>query len=260
MLGGWHLANNALYMYPYIDVDTTELPKETASLNRMVKAYFDTIPREMVATPLKKVGGYFIISINSPLSRYSNLIEWNPRKEPQIMASVAPLYYTYGTHLIKKHPLAYIRYYVLPNTLIYLVPPAEKLGGYDGSYDRIDTLGFQWFDYEARKKSMASAELQKAVLVPLPFIFLLINLTFVGGFIAFALRRNKKKYPILWNALLISGCLYLTNMGFSIFAAPMLMRYQIFFFIIFSGFSAVLIDTRIRLDEKSRSLKLNRGK
>ncbi|HEY0271656.1 MAG TPA: hypothetical protein VGC22_00670, partial [Chitinophaga sp.] len=44
VFGGWQLANNALYMYGHITVDSTRLPEGLRDIDRAAKAYFRSTP------------------------------------------------------------------------------------------------------------------------------------------------------------------------------------------------------------------------
>jgi hypothetical protein len=250
----WHWANNALYMYPHITVDSTRVPYEVLPFHRMTQLYFDTIPNAWRDfTPL--MGGIYFSHPYGPLKQYlSRYKEKNP-DAPDIegWGQVAPTFGTYGKHLIKSHPAAYARYYILPNTLNYFRPPLEKLVTYNLGTDEVFPIAAAWFDYPSTRIRVASQNLSGITLLFVPMFFLLLNVIFVAGFVWFVLKGYHKQSPELWRALILMAILWLLTAGFHILAAPVALRYLLFPFVVFAGFVAVMADRWFREEEQQSS-------
>jgi len=241
IIGGWQWSNNALYMREFIDVDTTRFPTpEMAELDKITRDYYRAVPPERRELS-SYVGNYFIRQWNAPLKIYmmshykdAGVVSW---------AKVAPLFGQYGLYLIKGHPLAFMRYYILVNTRNYFFPPLEKLGLYNLGDNKLAVIAAQWFDYPSVKLTVVSPTLQGYILMLLPFLFMLLNLYAIWGGISFIRSGGlKDTSPYFKNTIgLITVCLVL-NFGFSVFANIIVMRYQVFPMIICLAYVMLLTD------------------
>jgi hypothetical protein len=245
ILGGWQWANNALYMREYIDVDTLQFPsKETADLDKVARNFFRTLPseyRELSAY----VANYFIRESKAPLKQYMDA-HYNitgARSEVVAWGKVAPVFGQYGLFLIKRHPLAYLRYYVLLNTKNYFLPPLEKLEVYNLGEDNISPIGRFWFDFPDEKVNVVSKTFQGTLLLIYPMLFLSFNGYFLWMLVLFLRNYRKPPFSPLFSAsvVLISGFILL-NFLFSVTANIIVIRYQIFPMIVCLSFALLLND------------------
>jgi hypothetical protein len=253
VLSDWHWANNALYMYPHIQVDSNRVPHEVRPFHRMTAMYFDTIPDEWRDfTPL--MGGIYFRHPYGPLKQYlSRYKEEHPEAaDIEGWGQVAPTFGIYGKHLIKEHPVAYARYYLLPNTLNYFRPPLEKLVTYNLDMNEVFPIAASWFDYRSTQIRVASKGLSGIALLFVPMFFMLLNLAFIAGFIWFTVKGYRKHAPVIWVGLLLAFVLWLLTAGFNILAAPVALRYLVFPFVVFAGFVAVLADLWIQESENKQ--------
>jgi len=247
---GWQLANNTLYMLPFIKVDSDVLPNEQCrQLNQVVKTYFDTAsPEESHIAP--RDGALYIWGYHSPLGIYANaylksrgvnttkyyLIGWG---------QMAPLFATYTESLIRQHPFAYVRYYLIPNAGLYAYPPVESLQFYAGCTNQIYPSAQQWFNYDSPSIYCFNNTFQDLIFGFFPLLFLAANICFVTGFTWNWLKRRKlanKTIPTYYAGVTLTGFYLLVNCAFSIVASPIVLRYQISAFLMCTTFSALLYD------------------
>jgi hypothetical protein len=245
ILGGWQWGNNALYMRGFIEEDSTKFPTpETAELDRIARQYFRQVPapQEQLSA---YVANFFIRQPDAPLKQY---MERHYKNTPDYgsvaqWGKVAPVFGQYGLFLIKRHPLAYAQYYLLVNTKNYFLPPLEKLEVYNLGMDEIWPIGAYWFGYHSLKIKAISKTLQGTLLFMYTALFAILNLYFAISLFLFIRRNGLKRADrhFTYTILIVSGFLLL-NMGFSIFANIIVIRYQVFPMIVFLAFTLLLTD------------------
>lgn len=245
ILGGWQWGNNALYMRGFIREDSNAFPTpQTAELDRIARRFFNlpARPQDQLAD---YVANFFIREPQAPLKQYMAR-HYRPRTEYDYVAAwgkSAVVFDQYGKFLIKRHPWAFARYYLLVNAKNYFIPPLEKLEIYNLGEDEMWLEGQNWFQYSSPRVWCISKELQGTVLALFPIFFLIVNIYYTiilylfirrGGF-----RKTSKitKYTI-W---VITTFLAL-NATFSIFANIIVIRYQIFPMLVFLFFAMLLTD------------------
>jgi hypothetical protein len=175
---GWQIANNALFMYPYIEVDPSLLPSaECRELDSLVKA-----------TPVHHpVDTWYMWDPRSPLKKYMRMRQqrehtgyftaWN---------KVAPVFSQYGYYLTTRHPLLFTREYLWPGTRVFFYPSLEMLMRYNEGNSNVDQTAKDWFHLSSTKVGIAcSPDLQRRLLGPFPAFYLAINLAFVLGAVWF---------------------------------------------------------------------------
>jgi len=245
ILGGWQWGNNALYMREHITEDSTRFPsKETAELDQIARNYFRSTPPQYRELP-SYVANFFIRQPEAPLKQYYST-HYQPK---DAMADViawgkcAPIFGQYGLYLIKRHPLAFARHFLLVNSKNYFLPPLEKLEIYNLGQDEIWPMGVFWFDLPSPKIKSISKTLQGNLLILYPAFFMILNLYFMWSLFQFVRRKTFQfahRY-FTYAILLISGFVFL-NFAFSVFANIIVIRYQVFPMIICLSFSMLLTD------------------
>jgi len=253
VFGGWQLANNALYMYDHINVDSTKLPKGTLELDRLVREFYKEVPPEhRVFEPFP--GTYFIKVPFAVLKPYMFRHATFTDAPGQFAAwgKVSPIYNKYGTYLVKQYPVAFARYYLWLNTKNYFIPHLEKFGSYNIGMDSVFVEAKEWFQLKDNKVAVASADLQQHIFFFYPVVFMMLNLYFAGVFLYLLFSRKLKHitYP-LYQLLLLTNIFLLINFCFSVFATPIVLRYQVFPMILLSGFSLWLTE---QLDHYSKNI------
>jgi len=250
--GGWQMATNALMMYSHLKGDKEVPPARFAALHKVVKKHLDSLT-QLHERPDSVPAIYYLWNGHAPLKRYmtekwgkdsttGNFTKW---------ASMAPLYNAYGKYLIMEHPMAYVKYFLWPNLVNYAAPPVEFLGKYNMGKDSIDELARDWFAYKSlRVKHFGQANnvplmkwyLSAVAVINGGFLLCLAGFTFFGGF-----KRTSTQFRRILRTVI---GLWLANMGFSILAAPIVMRYQLFLTTVCFTLSIFLVDFILKSDRE----------
>lgn len=241
ILGGWQWANNALYIREYVEEDTTLFPtKDMAELDALSRKFYEYAPPGQ-REPDTYVGNYYIREWDSPLKVHMLSIYKNA--DIPSWAKVAPLFNDYGKYIIKRHPVAYGRYFMYPNAKNYFLPPLEKLELYNLGRDKLEDIVRKWFHIESSEATVVSKTLQHYLLIPLPTLFLLLNLYGLWVLYSFASKRRLQGTSRVFKSTVgLLAALIILNFGFSVFANIVVMRYQIFPMIVLLAFAVLLTD------------------
>ncbi|HEX9512835.1 MAG TPA: NAD(P)/FAD-dependent oxidoreductase [Puia sp.] len=243
---GWQMANNALYAYRYVDSQHVKKPPARfRQLDKMVRTYFDTArdvkkhPEEMLVAST-----VYMWDSRSPLQKYMNsrFKKDSMAGTEKRWASMAPLYADYGVYLIRQYPLQFAEHYLWPNALKYYTPPGEFLETYNAGSDSVQQIAQAWFGYKSNKVKSAFKDFNVSVLDFFPILAGIMNVVFLSSFLCFIILKGFRGNPVLSGTLLLAAGLWITNFGFSVFAAPIALRYQVFPILIFSSFALLLID------------------
>jgi len=245
ILGGWQWGNNALYIRPYIEEDSTAFPTaEMAELDRIARHYFAKAsrPQDRLAD---HVGNYFIQVWDAPLKVYMGR-HYKAKTEYEDIAAwgkSAVIFDQYGKFIVRRHPLAFVRYFMLMNSRNYFMPPLEKLQVYNMGESDMGSTGQKWFHYQNPDMWCISPTVQATVLAVFPFFFLLLNIYYAIGLFLFLRRGGFRKAPrtVQFTFGIITAFLAL-NAGFSIFANIIALRYQIFPMLVFLAFGMLQMD------------------
>lgn len=229
--GSWQMAANALYGYAHATPITPEkVPVQFKGLHELVNHHMDSLRRQSIR-PDEEVGVYYLWDFKSPLRLYMDFSWRNDTTTKYLKkwASMGPLYAAYGSYLIKSRPFEFIKYYLWPNAIKYYAPPTKFMGIYNMGNEKVTPIVANWFGWKNNKLHTYSKHKGIKITEAFPIIFSIINIAFLLGFIAYALLggfNNTSSYikKILWWTITI----WLTNMFFSIFAAPIELRYQLF--------------------------------
>jgi hypothetical protein len=217
----WQIANNALFMYPYIRVDPSHLPSaECRELDSLVKA-----------TPAHQpVDTWYMWEPQSPLKKY--LLMRQRREHIGYFTAwnkVAPVYSQYGYYLTSRHPLLFTREYLWPSARTFFYPSLEILMRYNEGESNVDQTAKDWFRLSSTKVRIAcSPALQGRLLGPFPAFYLVINLAFVLGAVLFLISgKGRTDESGFREGLLMTVTYFAVNAAFCIFATPNMLRYQL---------------------------------
>jgi hypothetical protein len=253
---GWSTANNALHMYPYITVKDADFTSPACrELNQVVQQYFDTVPASQLPYPYVKVT-YLWGDKRTPLKYYMLQQQLKKKINGYFSAwnAVAPVFSEYGNTLIKQHPLAYARYFMWPNAKTYIVPVIESFATYNASLDTVDQTAADWFRYKSTHVRSVPYSWQRFLIYPVSYYFTLLNVAFVV-LVLLLLRRYKTYVRTLPAPLLLSVALVICCWGiyflFSTFAAPIVLRYQVFPMIQYTFFCGVMLHLVLDSNKKS---------
>lgn len=244
VFGGWQIANNALYMYGNIDVDPADLPAGTVELDSMVKKYYRSAPEGWFNFS-EFPGTFFIKHSDAPLKQYLYIHHKAEIKKGSLLAwgQVSPMYNAYGTYLIKHYPFAFMRDYMLFNAKVYFNPFLEKYGSYNIGVNDVDAWAQYWFHYKTPYVKVASKSLLGVVFYLYPSVFLVLNLFFTGFLIwLFTSGKWRNFTPSFRRVLLFTAGFLLINFCFSVFATPVVLRYQVVSFSLLFTFTWILLE------------------
>ncbi|GAA0536587.1 hypothetical protein GCM10009415_18000 [Chitinophaga japonensis] len=248
IFGGWQLANNALYMYPHLQIDRAKIPNNCRKLDNLTREYFDSIPTGMKGiSPI--MGAIFIQYEAAPLKQYVNKYSaWRSDTLGGIQSwgEVAPVFGMFGKYLIREHPIAYAKHFLVPNAMNYFVPPLEKLEMYNLGADRVYPIAANWFGYKTTSVKSISKDLQGILLYLFPVFFTVLNLYFAGCSVFLLLLGGRRRLSgSFLHGLTLIGLFLLVNFAFSVLASPIVFRYQVFPMIVFFTFSLLTTDLLI---------------
>jgi len=244
VFGGWQMANNALYMYPHIQVQEP-VPAACQPFHEVVKHYFKIAPEELKEVSPKQ-GAFYIKFSHAPLKQYlAENFDYKKDTTDGVAAwgSVAPVYGEYGSFLIKQHPIAFAQYFLWPNSFNYILPPLEKLEVYNLGDEHVSSIAKYWFHYPHSKVKAISFTAQGRLLFLFPTIFMAINIVLIGGIIWWLFEKGLKKSDLHFiYAVILVSALLLINAAFGILASPIVFRYQVFPMIIFFSFILLIFE------------------
>ncbi|WP_217602352.1 hypothetical protein [Chitinophaga sp. GbtcB8] len=254
--GGWLLAADALYGYAYANPDPPEsVPAKLRPLHVMVNRHMDSM-RRLPQRPDANIGVYYFWDFKSPLLEYMYYTWRKDSVAPYLQrwGSMGSLYGAYGRYLVVRHPVLFARRYLWPNLIRYYAPPPQFMEVYNMQRDSVPMATARWFGWRSNKITTYFKDRHILISQYFTALFAFINLFFVMGFVAFTClgglrRRRQVQQKILWWMLIV----WLSNMCFSVIAAPIELRYQIFPMVITLVFGIQL--TTFILQEQPTALK-----
>jgi hypothetical protein len=261
---GWQIANNVMNMYPFIDVgkargladtvgslpDTTVLPTpECRELAVDIAAFFAKTGPALRARGAASTTEYMWLH-TSPLHQFMDSLRRRQRTDYfRAWNRVGPIFSQYGYAMIRRHPLAYLRYYGWPSAESFFLAPLDVFAVYNEGNVTIDRVACDWFRYRTNRSRVWSATAQGRLLAPFPRVALLLYILFPVTTVLFLWsRRCRVNHPLLTGALELVAAYLLANTIFSIFASPSVFRYQLLPMILLFAFSVccagILLDRR----------------
>jgi len=221
---GWQMANNVLCYYKKIDVDPKDLPDlDTRNIDRLVKKFIDKMYVE------DYVGTQYMWDKNSPLKLYVYVRETDRQKSyfSQWYSASKPLG-DYGWAIIKRNPLAYVRYFIIPNTKNYFLPDQEALSNYNYYSLKISPDTKDWFGYDFERLYCRFPDLQQNIMFLYPEISFALNV-FNIVIVCVCLFRYfvaRKKTDRDGRTLFLVWCtFYFGFMALCLFSTIVLLRY-----------------------------------
>jgi hypothetical protein len=247
---GWQMANNALHIYPYIKVDTTDFPSpEFKDINWFVARHFDTAGAAIRRNPPVLTTDYMWGARDkTPLKQYMFYYAQKAQftKYLDAWVGVSPIYNDYGTYLIRKYPSAFAKYFIWPNVKAYFMPDLEIPQTYNNGKDSVNEEVQNWFDWTNTHVTSVSKDLQGKILQPFPYLSTIINFVFLAaiGWLL-AVRKKLKVNPMLIKTLLLVLAFGTINFAFSVSASPIVFRYLLLPMYIFITFLVVILPLLI---------------
>ena len=134
----------------------------------------------------------------------------------------------YGYHVARKHPLAFVYYYGWPGAKTFFLPDLDNIGAYNEGKPEVDVLAKDWFHYRRKKVTAYSVTMQATLLAPIPWLYLLLNGSFILAALLFLpFRRLRERDPVFTASFRLASAFLLANAFFGIFASPSVFRYVV---------------------------------
>ncbi|WP_315814458.1 hypothetical protein [Paraflavitalea speifideaquila] len=186
---GWQLANNAMYAYKFVDSASRKpvLPK-FRNLDNMIRRHFDTT-RDAKKHPeeLSLASTMYMWTRHQPLFKYRDSIFRSDTisSEFRKWASMGPFYAEYGKHIIRKYPMYYFKYFIVPNSIRYYSLPLEYLSYYNEGKDYVQNSAKEWFNYKSNKVFARTKTVESNLIIYYPVYTGIMNALFLFLFISF---------------------------------------------------------------------------
>ncbi|RFM28411.1 hypothetical protein [Chitinophaga silvisoli] len=251
---GWQIANNAMFAYRSVDNrEVKEVPYKFRKLNKIIRDYYDSARNNIKKYPEQqlKISTIFMWTPRLPLKRYLKVIDSTQDiNDFNAWARIAPFYEEFGWFIIKTYPLTFIKHFLLPNASNYYSPPIEYLEQYSTGVDHVEPIAKFWFGYKSEKIYTLFSDFKVNVLFFFPELMAALNTMFLLGVISFLILKGYTINRELGKVLIIVVCFWLLNFAFSIFAAPIALRFQLFSGFLTFVFSVLLIEFIIQKSVK----------
>ncbi len=244
---GWQIANNAMYAYRYVDSQNRITPPARfQQLDGMVRTYFDST-RDVRKHPesMLVASTVYMWDPRSPLNIYMNS-QFKKDSTAKILkrwAMMAPLYTAYGNWLIRTYPSAYLSHYLVPNAIKYYTPPLEFLENYNMGIDSVTPIAQMWFHWKTRKVKTLFKDFNVSALNWFPILIGTLNVIFLISTLFFLVLKGLKGSDRLQHTVWLVVGLWIANFGFSVYASPITLRYQLFPVLIYISTALLLLES-----------------
>lgn len=270
---GWQMANNAMYAYRYVaPEDRKPVKKEFQELDKTIRDYFDST-RDHKKHPAEAVmaGTFYMWSDGMPLFIYRNSLfrKDSTAKELKKWASMGPFYKKYGTHIISKYPIYFLKYFMWPNAIKYYSPPVEFLSEFNSGKDSVLPITQLWFRYPSLKLTTRTKDIKVHILDFYPILTGIINVIMLCCLLCFLLLNAWQKEKKFGYGVLIGGTIWLLNAGFTIFASSAALRFQSFPILLTTTFALLLVNCIVQIafaqnelttEDTKQEIKYSEGK
>lgn len=263
--GAWKLANNALYVYENVyRQDMAPVPEQFQVLDTRVRNYFSQPHYKVdVLTNDATWGSFYMWLHPSPLIQHMFSIYGPDNSNLNFVkfAPMGPFYQEYGAYIIKKHPLAFARYFVAPNILRYFNPPQEVLIDHVNPFalrrDRLGMPTVKWFGLTTLTIKASRINFRSGIFLIYPAFCTLLHYLFVLSGLAFLLLKGYRhmQRPYAFGVLTVLA-LWLVDFGFNITAAAVVLRYQLFIMTVEFAFTLVIMEFLYRHEKRQHPLSV----
>ena len=250
---GWQMANNALYMYQTIPAaERGPVPTRFSALETMVRQHMDTLKKVKFSHDDSVNTFFYLWSGRGPLHQYMERQYKKDSTTPYFKrwASEGPLFAAYASYLIRKYPMQFAQAFLFPNAIKYAVPPTEFLGTYNMGGDSVGKMAKDWFQYKTRRVAKHNKTKPETIAATewFPVFGSVANLLLIMGLIGvvFLGAVHWKEYG-LPQILAVILTLWLANSAFSIFASPIVLRYQVFPLLVAFCVGSILMERIYKL-------------
>ena len=248
---GWQMANNALYIYRQVDSAVRKpVPIKFKELDNMVRNYYDTTD----GVGIMPAEGFEINTIHMwdsrlPLTKYMDRQFATDSSSGKFKrwASVASLYKEYGSCIIRRYPLQFAKYFLWPSAKKYYAPPVEFLEKYNNGSDTVGQIAQQWFRYSEARVKKRVIDMERPVLEFYTVLSGIMNMVLLCTFACFAILNGIRADTPFRKFVLIATTVWLLNAGFTIFASPAALRFQVFPVILVTISFVLLLDWTMKV-------------
>lgn len=241
---GWQLINNSMYAYRSVsNSEVKNVPHKFNKLNKIIRDYYDSARINDYPENHVEISTVYMWTPKLPLKQYLKQTDSTQDiDEFKSWARIAPFYEEFGWFIIKNYPLAFIKYFLLPNAFRYYVPPVEYLEKYSTGLDHVQPIAKFWFGYKSEKIYSIFSDFNVNILFFFPELMAFLNNLFLLGIISFLVLNGYNLNRRLGKVLIVIISFWLLNLIFSIFASPIALRFLLFPGIIIFVFSVLLVD------------------
>lgn len=163
-------------------------------------------------------------------------------------ASMGQIFEEYGTFLIKRHPVSFVRYFGEVGLKFFALPPTELLGTYNSGKDSVSSQVKNWFDYKSTKIRSFSKKIYSVSAYPI--VLSILNVLLILGMSGFVILKIYTLLDFKSNrAFQLVIFYWLTTFLFGIFSAPTVLRYQLPKMIIEAYLGLILIELIYKADQ-----------
>lgn len=259
----WKILNNALFGYGHFyKTDPRPVPVEFAPLDSLIRLSFDVNgPDDMYNYGAITSGSMYMFHPYSPLTLYMS--EQEQRSTSFIILDqsmpMSPLYGAYGKYLVRWHPFAFVRYFLLPNVQRHLLPPMESYASPSPFILHKDkVLGkptADWFHLTTLECRSFGVSLRDMLLVPAMALTGIIQVAFLIVVVGVLYTRLYKTQPPLSNKVLLLVLLFTcAEFAFSVTSAGIVLRYLLLILAIELCFTLVVGEQLLKTDKIQKLL------
>jgi len=257
---GWQMANNALHLLPYIRCQEESFDDpDMELLHRWVMAFADSIaPGSRQAVYNGEIGTAYLWDNHGPLKQYLfNYCQTTRQTYLQAWYQVSPLYGQYGKTLIIRHPWLFLRRFVWANTRSFVVPGGECLSRYHCSPVKVPKEVDDWVGWDTTRAERPEPHprfeaLQSRLMAPYPALHAVAGLLCLAAPLVWWILRKIKRSSRTGTGegsklLLLWYLIFLSNIAFSVTAAPVALRYEACWFVLGAGLPLWFIAESLKL-------------
>ncbi len=220
----WQIANNVLCYYKDIDVQIADMPtKDDSVIDYCVKRFIDTTYTE------GHLGTQYMWNKKSPLKVYMAMrgrLDKSKYFPEWILCSQE--IGEYGRTLVKKYPLAYVRYFMVPNFRNFLVPDLEALEDYNVYNLTVNKPCKDWYNLDTDFLSPKYLHLERYLMVAFPYLncaLNIFNIFFIFLFLFLNWKRWKSMDRYIRGVFGVWAVFYFGYLLFSVASAYIVFRY-----------------------------------
>lgn len=253
---GWQAANNAMYVYRYVDSSKRKpVPEKFKQLDRMVREYFDST-RDVSKYPAEtlKANTFYMWSSELPLFRYRERVLANDSTSSELKrwSLMGPLYKEYGIFILKQYPVEFLEHFAWPNAVKYYAPPAEFMEEYNMGYDSVSDVAQKWFRYSSTHVFTRVHDKKAYPLMIYPILIGTTNVALLCSLICFIILKGHRYIPRSSRTLLLVSIVWFLNAVFTIASSPAAIRLQAFPMLLEFTFAILLISWMLEVGKYTK--------